>query len=150
LLNHFEELKKTFGIKEQPRLAKLLTQLSRRGFKDAASLIRLHESLMFMLAYPQSKELRDQTKELLASFPKRIEYLKKFEADFTPFKEPKVSGIAGTSVTVMLGYRFDRLGRYFKLNRLSKAVIFLCMFVSDFNIKKMIAPHCACSRYTVT
>ncbi len=106
MLSQLEELKKTFRIKEQPRLAKLLTQLSRRRFKDAASLIRLHESLMFMLAYPQSKNLLDQTKELLASFPKRIEYLKKIEADLTEFDEPEVSGIAGTSVTVMLGYKF--------------------------------------------
>lgn len=106
MLNRLEELKKTFGIKEQRRLAKLLTQLSNRRFKDAASLIRLHESLMFMLAYPQSKALLNQTKEALASFPERIEFLKKIEADLTELNEPEVSGIAGTSVTVMLGYKF--------------------------------------------
>ncbi|MFN2439681.1 MAG: hypothetical protein ABR503_10820 [Chitinophagaceae bacterium] len=106
MLNQLEELKKTFGIKEQSRLAKLLTQLSRHRFKDASSLIQLHESLMFMLAYPQSEKLLDQTKKLLASFPKRIEYLKKIEADLASFGEPEISGIAGTSVTVMLGYKF--------------------------------------------
>lgn len=104
--DQLEEFKTTFEIKQQPRLAKLLAQLSRHRFKDADSLIRFHESLMFMLAYPQSEELLHQTKEILASFPKRIEYLKKIEADLTPFEEPEVSGIAGTSLTVMSGYTF--------------------------------------------
>ena len=104
--DQLEVFKATFDVKQQPRLAKLLTQLSRRSFKDADSLIRLHESLMFMLAYPQSEELLNQTKEVLASFPKRIEYLKKIEADLTPFEEPEISGIAGTSLTVMSGYKF--------------------------------------------
>jgi len=103
-----EESKKTFGVKELPRLAKLLTQIPRRRFEDAESLIGLHESLMFMLAYPQSEELLKQTKEILASFPKRIEYLKKIEADLTPFEEPEISGIAATSLTAMLGYKFAR------------------------------------------
>jgi len=106
LLDQLEESKKAFGIKEQSRLAKLLAQLSRHRFEDAELLIRLHESLMFMLAYPQSKEFLNKTKELLTSFPKRIEHLKKIEAELTPFEEPEVSGIAGTSVTVMLGYKF--------------------------------------------
>ena len=106
LPDQLEESKKTFGVKEQPRLAKLLTQLSHRRFEDAESLIRFHESLLFMLAYPQSKKLLNQTKELLASFPKRIEYLKKIEADLAPFEDPEISGIAGTSLTVMLGYKF--------------------------------------------
>ena len=106
LLDQLEESKKTFEIKEQPRLAKLLTQLSRRRYAEAESLIQLHESLLFMLAYPQSKKLLNQTKKLLASFPKRIEYLKKIEADLTPFEEAEISGIAGTSLTVMPGYNF--------------------------------------------
>ncbi len=106
MLHHLEESKKTFDLKEQPRLAKLLTQLSRRRFEDAESLIRLHECLVFMLAYPQSEKLLNHTKKLLASFPKRIEYLKKIEADLTLFEEPEISGIAGTSLTVNLGYKF--------------------------------------------
>ena len=104
--DQLEESKKIFGVKEQPGLSKLLTQLSRRRFQDAESLIRLHESLMFMLAYPQSEKILNQTKEFLASFPKRIEYLKKIEADLTSFEEPEISGIAGTSITVILGYKF--------------------------------------------
>lgn len=106
MLDQLEESKKTFGVKEQPRLAKLLTQLSRRRFADAESLIQLHESLLFMLAYPQSKKLLNQTKKLLASFPNRIEYLKKIAADLAPFEDPEISGIAGTSLTVMPGYNF--------------------------------------------
>jgi hypothetical protein len=106
LPDQLEKLKKTFAVEEQPHLVRLLTQLSRRRFKDAESLIRFHESLLFMLAYPQSKKLLNETIKLLTSFPERIAYLKKIEGDMSPFEDPEVSGIAGTSLTIMSGYQF--------------------------------------------
>jgi hypothetical protein len=107
LLEQLEEAKRTFGAKAQLRLAKLLNQISRHRFTDAESLIRFHEALMFMLAYPQSEELLNQTKEILASFPQRIKRLEKIDADLIPFEEPEVSGIAGTSLTAMFSYPFS-------------------------------------------
>jgi len=57
---------------------------------------------MFMLAYPQSEELLEETKEQLATFPQRI----KFVEDLTPFEEAEVSGIGGTGLTAMFSYKF--------------------------------------------
>ncbi len=102
LLDQLEEAKRTFGAKEQIRLSKLLKQVSRHRFTDAESLIRFHEALMFILAYPQTEKLLEATKKELASFPKRIEKLE----DLTPFGDAEVSGIAGTGLTAMFGYKF--------------------------------------------
>jgi hypothetical protein len=107
LLEQLEAAKLMFGAKEQLRLAKLLNQISRCRFTDAESLIRFHEALMFMLAYPQSEELLKQTKEILNTFPQRIKYLEKIDADLIPFEEPEVSGIAGTSLTAIFSYPFS-------------------------------------------
>ncbi|HMJ47461.1 MAG TPA: hypothetical protein VK498_09030, partial [Ferruginibacter sp.] len=106
MLEKLESLKKSFGVEEQSRLKKLLVQLSRHHFNDAASLIQLHESLVFMLAYPRNKIILAQVKKILHSYPGRIEYLRKANADLSPFDAPEISGIAGTSVTIMAGYKF--------------------------------------------
>jgi hypothetical protein len=106
LNDQLEKFKKGFGINQQTRIVKLLAQLSHHRFKDAGSIIHFHESLLFMLAYPQSKKLLNQVERILASFPERIGYLKKIDADSGPLDEPEVSGIAGTSVTTNFGYQF--------------------------------------------
>ena len=106
--DQLEALKKTFGGNKKVKLAKLLQQISRRRYKDALSLIRLHESLLFMLAYPQNEALLKGAMKILASFPARIKYLKKINADLTPFETPEMAGIASIALTTMPGYNFAR------------------------------------------
>ena len=100
-----EDLKGSFGTNPD-RLVKIMNQLSRRRFKDTASLIRLHEDVLFMLAYPQGKTHLQLARKVMASFPDRIKYLEEAGADMSPFDDPVVSGVAGTPVTIMAGYKF--------------------------------------------
>ncbi len=90
------------------RAQRLLAQLSRRRFTDAASLIRFHEILLFLRAYPHTPAIRRSSEELLASFQQRVTRLSESGVDISPFADPPVSGIAGTAFSAIWGYDIVR------------------------------------------
>ena len=71
LLDSLDELKRPSGAAGRKRLRVLLAQISRRRLRDAESLVRLHEILLFMRAYPQGAQLLRQTEMLLKNFGRR-------------------------------------------------------------------------------
>jgi hypothetical protein len=108
LLDRLDELKRPRGEREFARLLKLLLRLEGRKFRDAASLIRFHESLLFMRAYPQTPEHLSRVERLLFSIKNRVDELSEAGADLSPFSEPDVSGIAGTSFSALFSYEVVR------------------------------------------
>ncbi|OLE55284.1 MAG: hypothetical protein AUG51_03955 [Acidobacteria bacterium 13_1_20CM_3_53_8] len=104
LLDRLEALKIGFDDKARPRLLKILGQLSRREIKDADALIRLHEMLLFICAYPSNREVRRRAEKILSSFKRRVESLREREADFSAFIDPEVSGIVGTAFSSTFTY----------------------------------------------
>jgi hypothetical protein len=100
LLDQLESAKRQFGA--HPGLANLLRMLGLQRFRDAESLIRFHEALLFFRAYPSNAEIARLTDELLASFAGRI------GGDLTPFEEPDVSGISGTAFSAIFSYDIAR------------------------------------------
>ena len=58
LLDRLAGLKCRFEPGDSLRAQKLLAQLGRRRFPDAASLIRFHELLLFLRAYPHTPKVR--------------------------------------------------------------------------------------------
>ncbi len=109
LLDQLDELKRTSGPHVHAQLARVLSTLARRRFPDAASLIRCHESLLFICAYPPSAPLRRQTEKLLASCQARVAELRAAgAADFETFSDSDVSGIAGTEFTAAFSYDITR------------------------------------------
>ncbi len=70
---------------------------------DAAELIRLHERLLFVRAYPPSLEAARLADRLLADVGVRAAAV---ESD--AFAEPEVSGIAGTSLSAVFSYEVAR------------------------------------------
>ncbi|HEX8174512.1 MAG TPA: hypothetical protein VF543_05265 [Pyrinomonadaceae bacterium] len=109
LLERLEELKRPSGVEENSaRLLKLLARLERRSFTDADALIRFHEGLLFMRAYPQSARHLRETERLLSSFKQRVDRLGASGADMWPFSEPDASGIAGTSFSALFSYEVVR------------------------------------------
>ena len=108
LLEKLEELKRPHGERELARLGKVLSQLERRKFHDASSLIRFHESLLFMRAYPRTPAHLREIERLLSSFKQRVDELRASGADMSPFSEPDVSGIAGTSFSALFSYEVVR------------------------------------------
>jgi hypothetical protein len=108
LLEQLDEAKRRFGPTQPKQTEKLLARLARIEITDAAALIRLHEILLFLSAYPQSPRVRQLAESLLKGFGKRVEALRKAEGDLSDMDEPEVSGIAGTSVTDNFTYPIVR------------------------------------------
>jgi len=107
-LDRLEALKRAFGSEEQTVLPLLLRKMTRARFHDARSLIRFHEALLFFRAYPPNPEVLGLTDELLQLIPKKIAQLRRAGADLTPFEEPDVSGIAGTTFSAGFTYEITR------------------------------------------
>ncbi len=107
-LDRLAELKCRFEPGNSLRTQKLLIQLGRRHFRDAASLIRFHEILLFLCAYPHNRAIRNKSEELLASFHERVTRLDTSGPDLSAFADPSVSGIAGTAFSAICGYDIAR------------------------------------------
>ncbi|PYS86712.1 MAG: hypothetical protein DMF70_01785 [Acidobacteria bacterium] len=102
-----EELKRRFGITPR-QLEQKLRAVDECEIDDAESLIRLHETLLFLRAYPLSPRVLNQVEKILKSFGQRVSHLRELAADLTPLDEVEVSGIAGTSVTSNFSHQILR------------------------------------------
>lgn len=108
LLDQVDALKSRFGSRESQSVEQLLSQIDRQRVNDAETLIRLHEILLFLSAYPQSVPVRNLSESILKSFAKRVAVLREADADLTALESPEVSGIDGTSVTDTFSYYIVR------------------------------------------
>ena len=99
ILNQLDELKNQFTPIAARRLERLLDQLSRKNFNDTDSLVRYHEALLFLRAYPQNAAIVRSTERELRAFSDRVSYLDEQGTDISSLEHPEISGIAGTSVT---------------------------------------------------
>src|SRR6266566_1148994 len=102
-----EELKRRFGITPR-QLEQKLRAVDECEIDDAESLTRLHETLLFLRAYPPSARVLNQVEKMLKSFGPRVSHLRESGADLTPLDEVEVSGIAGTSVTSNFSHQIVR------------------------------------------
>lgn len=108
LLAKLEASKRRFGADNAVRLEELLRSLAGRRFDDSDSLIRFHEVLLFIRAYPQSPALVRLADNLLASFGERVERLRSSGEDMTPFDYIENSGIVRTTLHGMYSYGIAR------------------------------------------
>ncbi len=67
-------------------------------------MIRLHECLLFLRAYPADAEVLRLADDVLASFAQRVAGLRDLEA----FEDAAVSGIAGTSFSAVFSFEVAR------------------------------------------
>lgn len=107
-LDSLDELRSRFGGRQHINIARVLARLARHQFNDAESLIRFHEQLLFLRAYPAGSRILRQTETLLADFGQRVDQLRQAGEDLSPLDDPEVSGIAGTSVTSNFSYKVVR------------------------------------------
>ena len=102
LLDQLEKWKSRFGPPGDGQLERLLAAAARRRFRDAASLIRLHETALFLRAYPRNPEVARLADAILFSFAGRV------DGTCAAFEEPEISGIAGTSLSAVFSYEVAR------------------------------------------
>jgi hypothetical protein len=108
LLDQLDGLKTDFTPAAARRVQKLLTQLSRKKFTDIDVLVRYHELLLFLRAYPHNASIARAAESELRGFANRVSFLEQQEIDLAPLERPEVSGIAGTSVTDTFGFYIVR------------------------------------------
>jgi hypothetical protein len=103
-LAELEAFRYRFGRDEATRVVKLLNRLDAARFPDSSSLIRFHEALLFLRAFPQGPAVVRLTERSLNSFHKKVEALRKGGADMDDFDTFEVSGIAGTRMEDTLSF----------------------------------------------
>ena len=102
-LTELEDCRYRFGRTEAARTAKLLARAGPARFTDVPSLIRFHETLLVLRAFPPSARVLRECERRLQTFWKRVERLGKAGADMDDFDPLEVSGIAGTTMQDTLG-----------------------------------------------
>ena len=108
LITRLEQCRYRFGTGDGTRVVRLLSQLSRQYFADVPSLIRFHEALLFLRAFPQGSRVVRQSEKLLRSFAQRVEQLQQAGADMAQFDPLEVSGIAGSCMEDALSFNVVR------------------------------------------
>ena len=104
LLTQLEQRRYPFGRRATAGVVQLLSALARRRFPDGASLIRFHESLLFLQAFPHSLGMVHAVEKVLRNFPARVDKLRAAGADMEEFDPLEVSGIAATSMQDTLSF----------------------------------------------
>src|SRR5580658_1443703 len=97
-LTQLEASRYKFGPGEATRVVKLLNRIDAARFPDPTSLIRFHEALLFLRAFPQAPGVVRITERILNKFHNKVEALRKAGADMNDFDTFEFSGIAGTEM----------------------------------------------------
>ncbi|HLK66399.1 MAG TPA: hypothetical protein VKU19_23355 [Bryobacteraceae bacterium] len=108
LLDRLDQWKGRFGSPGVTGLEQLLSTIATERFGDAASLIRLHETLLFLRAYPPSLKAAKLADAILFAFAKRVAGLQAAGESVDDFEAPEISGIAGTSLAAVFDYEVAR------------------------------------------
>ena len=108
LLAQLDEAKRQFGRENATQTEKLLSALRKSRFKDAETLARFHEALLFIRSHPQNEKTFQTAETLLSVFVQRVDQLRESGADLTPLDYIEYSGIAGTVISGTFSYDIVR------------------------------------------
>jgi hypothetical protein len=108
LLDRLDEAKRRLKPGDLEQAEKLVARLANEKFKDAGNLIRFHEILLFLRAYPHNRRVLRIVEQQLLTFSQRFDLLENSGADVSVFETPEVSGVAGTAVTDTFSYNIVR------------------------------------------
>ena len=97
-----------FGPGEVARVVKLLRVLDAARLPDPASLLRFHEALHFLRAFPQGPTVVRATERILNRFHRKVESLREAGGDLGEFDTYEASGIAGTQMEDTLSFDVAR------------------------------------------
>ncbi len=87
-----------FGRREAGQVVKLLNRLDTARFSASAPLIRFHEALLFLRAFPQGSAVVRVTERILNNFHEKVKALRKANVDMSDFDTFEVAGISGTQM----------------------------------------------------
>jgi hypothetical protein len=97
-LARLDKIKHHYGPGTASQVEKILDRLANVRFRNAEALIRFHDALLFLRAFPQSVGVIRSAERLLAGICHEVERLRQDGVDLEPFEPENVSGIAGTTI----------------------------------------------------
>jgi hypothetical protein len=107
-LSRLESMRQCYGPGCAKKVEQLLSSFAGLAFRDPQSLIRFHDILLFLRAFPQSRRVIELCERLLAELAQQVSKLSKSAADMNEFDPEEVSGIAGTEVNYTFTYEVTR------------------------------------------
>ena len=108
LLSQLEEHRYRFGSGEAARVVNLLNSLASVRYSDVGFLIRFHEALLFLRAFPHGPGVVRETEKLLNNFWERVAELRQRGVDLSPWDTFEFSGVAGTAMEDTLSFDVAR------------------------------------------
>ena len=107
-LKQLESMKLEYGPDCDRKCKQALASLEGATFADAESLVRFHDALLFLRAFPQSAAVVRRAEKLLTTIEPQAVELCKCPDDEQALDDEAVSGIAGTTVTNTLTFELAR------------------------------------------
>ncbi len=107
-LSKLEAAKVCYGRSCAAKVEKLLDSFKGSRFDSVESLIRFHDALLFLRAFPQSRRVLRLAEGLLGGIEQQVARLRDSGADMQPFDPEQVSGIAGTVIIDTFTYEVAR------------------------------------------
>src|SRR5579871_3632248 len=104
LLSDLEAARNHFGRGADTATTRVLAQLARQEFREPRALLRFHETLLFLRAFPQSAGLVPRLEKLLDTFHERVDRVRELGADMSVFDDFDTSGVAGTTMQDALNF----------------------------------------------
>ncbi|MGZ7103680.1 MAG: hypothetical protein ACXVJ1_16700, partial [Candidatus Angelobacter sp.] len=105
LLPRLEEARAQLGVVKEREIGRLLSAAGNAGVgKDAKSLIRFHDLLLFFRAFPPGASVLRLAEKLLSKFEPVVKAALAAGADAEDFAPEEVVGIAGTVVEATFSY----------------------------------------------
>jgi len=103
LVARLGEYKGRFGTQAAREVEALLKGIQRARFRNPEELIELHETTLYLRAYPQNARVLKLADAILFSFGERLRGI-----DREPFEYAEVSGIARTGLSTDFSYPFAK------------------------------------------
>ncbi|HEY4900085.1 MAG TPA: hypothetical protein VIH91_04615 [Terriglobales bacterium] len=107
-LEQLEAMKRSYGPGCAGKCERLLANLRGANLKSAESLIRFHDTLLFLRAFPQSARIVELADQLLADVEAPVVKFKASSSAALAFDDESVSGMAGTTVRNTWTYELAR------------------------------------------
>src|SRR5262252_3022571 len=105
LLHKLEKARRQIGSLKEDEFLRLLNAAARLRFgKDAESLIRFHDLLLFLRAFPPGPRVARLAGKLLGGIEEKVKAVLAAGADPDDFAPEEVVGIAGTVVEATFSY----------------------------------------------
>src|SRR3954452_23869547 len=104
-LNQLEQARTQIGTINEQEIVRAISAAGRAKFGgDAQSLIRFHDLLLFLRAFPSGPTVLRLGENLLKSFEPRVKAVLAAGGDVDDFAPEEVVGIAGTVVEATFSY----------------------------------------------